>query len=50
VWTVDDAAAVRRLFDWGADGVITDRPDLVVPVRDAWHHAGGQTPFKASHD
>jgi glycerophosphoryl diester phosphodiesterase len=37
VWTVDDADAVRRLFDWGADGVITDRPDLVVPVRDAWH-------------
>ena len=36
VWTVDDADAVRRLFDWGADGVITDRPDLVVPVRDAW--------------
>jgi glycerophosphoryl diester phosphodiesterase len=36
VWTVDDAEAVRRLFDWGADGVITDRPDLVVRVRDAW--------------
>jgi glycerophosphoryl diester phosphodiesterase len=37
VWTVDEADDVRRLFGWGADGVITDRPDLVVPVRDAWH-------------
>jgi glycerophosphoryl diester phosphodiesterase len=36
VWTVDAADDVRRLFAWGADGVITDRPDLVVPVRDAW--------------
>jgi glycerophosphoryl diester phosphodiesterase len=40
VWTVDDADDVRRLFDWGADGVITDRPDLVVPVRDAWSVRG----------
>ena len=44
VWTVDDADAVRRLFDWGADGVITDRPDLVVPVRDAWRSPGSTAP------
>lgn len=37
IWTVDRPEDVRRLFDWGADGVITDRPDIVVPVRDAWH-------------
>lgn len=37
VWTVDAPDDVRRLFDWGADGVIADRPDLVVPVRDEWH-------------
>jgi glycerophosphoryl diester phosphodiesterase len=36
VWTVDRPEDVRRLFDWGANGVITDRPDLVVPVRDGW--------------
>jgi glycerophosphoryl diester phosphodiesterase len=36
VWTVDQPDDVRRLFDWGADGVVSDRPDVVVPVRDAW--------------
>jgi glycerophosphoryl diester phosphodiesterase len=41
VWTVDRPDDVRRLFDWGADGVITDRPDLVVPMRDAWHARRG---------
>jgi glycerophosphoryl diester phosphodiesterase len=36
VWTVDAPDDVRRLFDWGADGVVTDRPDLAVPARDGW--------------
>ncbi len=39
VWTVDRPEDVRRLFDWGVDGVITDRPDVVVPVRDQWKAA-----------
>jgi glycerophosphoryl diester phosphodiesterase len=36
VWTVNEEADMRRLFDWGVDGIITDRPDLAVAVRDAW--------------
>ncbi|MEQ1908468.1 MAG: glycerophosphodiester phosphodiesterase family protein [Vicinamibacterales bacterium] len=35
VWTVDDEADARRLIAWGVDALITDRPDLMVPlVRD----------------
>lgn len=36
VWTVNEEADMRRLFDLGVDGIITDRPDLAVRVRDAW--------------
>jgi glycerophosphoryl diester phosphodiesterase len=32
VWTVNDEAAARRLLTWGVDGLITDRPDLMVPL------------------
>ena len=32
VWTVDDEAAARRLLAWGVDALITDRPDLMVPL------------------
>ena len=32
VWTVDTEDAARRLLGWGVDALITDRPDLVVPV------------------
>ena len=31
VWTVNDPADMVRLVAWGADGLITDRPDLVPP-------------------
>jgi len=31
VWTVDTEDAARRLLTWGADALITDRPDVIVP-------------------
>jgi glycerophosphoryl diester phosphodiesterase len=27
-WTVNEAAAMQRLIEWGVDGLITDRPDV----------------------
>jgi len=36
VWTVDEEADMRRLLEWGADALISNRPDLAVSVRDRW--------------
>jgi glycerophosphoryl diester phosphodiesterase len=32
VWTVNTEEDARRLLAWGIDGLITDRPDVLVPV------------------
>jgi glycerophosphoryl diester phosphodiesterase len=32
VWTVDEAADMRRLLGWGVDAIISDRPDVAVEV------------------
>ncbi len=34
VWTVDEAGDMQRLLAWGADALISNRPDLAVTVRD----------------
>ena len=32
VWTVDAEPDARRLLGWGVDALITDRPDVIVPL------------------
>jgi glycerophosphoryl diester phosphodiesterase len=32
VWTINQEEDARRLLAWGADALITDRPDLLVPL------------------
>lgn len=36
VWTVDEQPDMERLLSWGADALISNRPDLAVQVRDAF--------------
>jgi glycerophosphoryl diester phosphodiesterase len=31
-WTVDDPKLMRQYIEWGVDGIITDRPDLMIEV------------------
>jgi glycerophosphoryl diester phosphodiesterase len=45
VWTVDAAADMQRLLDWGVEGIITDRPDVLGRVL---HERVGR-PLTAAH-
>lgn len=31
-WTVDDPALMKQYIQWGVDGIMTDRPDLMIGV------------------
>ena len=31
-WTVDDPELMKQYIEWGVDGIITDRPDLLVDI------------------
>jgi glycerophosphoryl diester phosphodiesterase len=37
VWTVNSEADMRRLFNWGVDGIFTDDPRLALSVRAGSH-------------
>jgi len=31
-WTVDDPALMKQYIEWGVDGIMTDRPDLLLEI------------------
>ncbi len=47
VWTVDTEADMERFLAWGADALISNRPDLAVTVRDTFVGAVGLSHVRA---
>lgn len=44
VWTIDTPGQMHTLIDWGVDGIVTDRPDLlknVLQARGMWERSTG---------
>lgn len=39
IWTVNEVADMERLLGWGVQGLITDRPDLAVPIVAQFNHS-----------
>ena len=39
VWVVDHPGEIARLFEYGVDGVISDRPDIAIATRNQWLQA-----------
>jgi glycerophosphoryl diester phosphodiesterase len=37
VWTVNESADMRRLLEWGVDGIITDYPDRLLALLEGRH-------------
>ena len=33
-WTIDDSKQMKQYIEWGVDGIITDRPDLMLEILD----------------
>ncbi|MGD8406629.1 MAG: glycerophosphodiester phosphodiesterase [Anaerolineales bacterium] len=33
-WTIDEPEQIKQYIDWGVDGIITDRPDLMLEILD----------------
>ena len=44
VWTVDDEADMERLLAWGVDGLISNRPDVAVAIRNQFMSVGQSAP------
>lgn len=46
VYALDDPQSVRTHLDWGADGIISNRPEVAGPVVEAWARldSGGTSP------
>jgi glycerophosphoryl diester phosphodiesterase len=42
VWTIDETTDMRRLLSWGADALITDRPDLAAAVARSYRPEEGR--------
>lgn len=44
IWTIDDADDMTRLLGWGANALISNRPDLAVAIRDQFVSAAQFNP------